>query len=229
MLNMVLVPIRRTSIFCGARRRQGDAGATCRKPSGWGTNHMGTGTCRLHGGSTAAHGRHAQWTLARRVAELFAVPRADIDPVNGLIEELQRSAGLIEYYEAECAQLFADEVVWGETSVEETRPAVDPNAEDDGADLAPVERKVRSASGVNTWIKVLNEERDRFTHLCVAMIKLDLDHRRLTFQQSQVGALVQLMLSPDLGLSEEQKRVAARLLRELDTHQTAVVDGVVVS
>jgi hypothetical protein len=32
---------------CGAKTRSGDA---CRLPAGWGTDHPGTGRCKLHGG-----------------------------------------------------------------------------------------------------------------------------------------------------------------------------------
>lgn len=32
---------------CGAKTR---AGTPCKRPAGWGTNHVGTGRCKLHGG-----------------------------------------------------------------------------------------------------------------------------------------------------------------------------------
>jgi len=44
---------------CGATKRQGDK-APCRKPAGWGTSHVGFGTCKLHGGSTPASSKHAE-------------------------------------------------------------------------------------------------------------------------------------------------------------------------
>lgn len=34
--------------FCGAKAKQ--TGQPCRRPAGWGTNHPGTGRCKLHGG-----------------------------------------------------------------------------------------------------------------------------------------------------------------------------------
>lgn len=34
---------------CGAKTR---AGTPCQQPAGWGTNHVGTGRCKLHGGSS---------------------------------------------------------------------------------------------------------------------------------------------------------------------------------
>ena len=37
--------------ICGAKKRNGpNKGEPCRRPAGWGTNHPGTGRCKLHGG-----------------------------------------------------------------------------------------------------------------------------------------------------------------------------------
>lgn len=34
-------------VYCGAKTR---AGTPCKRPAGWGTDHAGTGKCKLHGG-----------------------------------------------------------------------------------------------------------------------------------------------------------------------------------
>src|SRR6188508_531643 len=123
-----LVPFSRP-VFCGARKKTGhEAGLTCRRPAGWGTDHVGIGSCKLHGGRTPTHGTYAATTVARRVAVLYGAPREDVDPISGLMEELQRSAGLIDSYEAMSMQLTPDEVVFGIVSQETTR-VVDPTAE----------------------------------------------------------------------------------------------------
>lgn len=41
-------PKKRANI-CGAKKRQGPG--ACGRPAGWGTNHVGTGRCKLHGGN----------------------------------------------------------------------------------------------------------------------------------------------------------------------------------
>lgn len=35
--------------YCGAKTR---AGTPCKRPAGWGTNHVGEGRCKLHGGKS---------------------------------------------------------------------------------------------------------------------------------------------------------------------------------
>ena len=46
-------PTEDQSRFCGARKRQGEG--YCRRPAGWGTDHVGMGRCKLHGGATKSH------------------------------------------------------------------------------------------------------------------------------------------------------------------------------
>ncbi len=79
---------------CGARTR---AGSPCRQPRGWGTDHIGTGRCKLHGGrSPIKHGRYSQIKRAslREAQERF---RQDTDPLD-LGDELAMSRALIEDY-----------------------------------------------------------------------------------------------------------------------------------
>lgn len=179
---------------------------------------MGWGSCKLHGGCVPSHSRAVAVAKAHQVATLFGVPRDDVDEISGLIEELQRSAGLIDSYEAMCAQLRPDEVVYGVMTSEETRPAV----HDDGADLEPAEVKTKRGAAIHVWVRLLNAERDRFIRLCEAMVKLDLERRRVELGQDHVAAVVAILMSPDLGLSPDQLRSAARLMRTADH---AVIEG----
>lgn len=66
---------------CGATTHQ--AKTPCRKQAGWGTDHLGFGRCKLHGGSTPSHRRQHLRALES------LVPTA--------IQQMQRqaSAGLV--------------------------------------------------------------------------------------------------------------------------------------
>lgn len=42
--------------YCGATKRDG-SGDTCTLPAGWGTDHVGEGNCKLHGGAARKTGK----------------------------------------------------------------------------------------------------------------------------------------------------------------------------
>lgn len=68
---------------CGARTRNG---SPCRKPLGAGTDHVGQGKCKLHGGATPIrHGRYSQITR-EPLRLLIERHEADPDPLNMLAE-----------------------------------------------------------------------------------------------------------------------------------------------
>jgi hypothetical protein len=83
--------------FCGKRKkldketglpRHGDPKQlTCTRPSGWGTNHVGTGPCKLHGGVTSSPtGRYSKAMKPTHLVTLTEAFEADPDPLNILPE-----------------------------------------------------------------------------------------------------------------------------------------------
>lgn len=79
---------------CGAQKRQGAPGETCTFVAGWGTDHVGYGHCRLHGGNTRNQrvGARAAMveTEARRVLATL-----DVTPVADPFAALSRLAGQV--------------------------------------------------------------------------------------------------------------------------------------
>lgn len=54
--------------ICGAKTKKD--GSPCKKPAGWGTDHVGIGKCKLHGGaSPVKHGLYSKYT-GHRLAEM---------------------------------------------------------------------------------------------------------------------------------------------------------------
>jgi hypothetical protein len=202
-------------VFCGATRRNGST--DCRRPSGWGTDHPGWGRCKLHAGSTQAHGESAALARAQATAQLFGVPR-DVDPITGMLETYHQTMGLLDAIEAMCLQLVPAEVVWG--VVKEKRVG-DGEPGDDDEGLTPVEREY--APGINIWVKLLAEWHDRAFSEAERILKLGLDSRRVELAQSHVAAIVAVLLSPDLALSDDQRRAAARIMRTMD--QRAAIEA----
>lgn len=114
---------------CGAKTR---SAGRCRKQAGWGTDHLGQGRCRLHGGSSLVkHGRHSMIIRAsiRELAEAF---EADPDPLDLLPELAQARALYVDYV---------------------NRSAVDPNLWDPGVAaklLAEVGKTVKRIEDVRS-------------------------------------------------------------------------------
>lgn len=83
--------------ICGAKKRQGTG--VCTQKAGWGTDHPGSGRCKLHGGAAPVkHGRYSK-VLRKRVGELAAQFEADPDPLNLEPELAQARALYADYLE----------------------------------------------------------------------------------------------------------------------------------
>lgn len=66
---------KKKAAICGAKTRQG---RPCQQKAGWGTDHVGQGRCKLHGGKSLRGRASATWTDGRR-AKREVLPI--IDPV----------------------------------------------------------------------------------------------------------------------------------------------------
>lgn len=88
---------------CGAKTRLDGA---CKRPAGWGTDHVGEGRCKLHAGSSPGrpliHGRYSlkhRKSLARKVQQFLADPApgdltAELALLRALLQDfLSRSDG----------------------------------------------------------------------------------------------------------------------------------------
>jgi hypothetical protein len=80
--------------LCGAKKRSD--GKPCRKFAGEGTDHFGIGRCRLHGGSTRTHKRHAVKVEAERRAPKFGKPKK-VMPGDALMEMLWTAYGQVHW------------------------------------------------------------------------------------------------------------------------------------
>lgn len=79
---------------CGARKHQGEG--TCTKEAGWGTDHLGEGPCRLHGGSTPSVAKGAKLRILERQArELFGAILPEASPVENPLAAYAELAGRV--------------------------------------------------------------------------------------------------------------------------------------
>jgi hypothetical protein len=75
--------------LCGAHKKKG---GTCGRPAGWGTDHVGVGRCKLHGGCTPTQRKHAHLKLAERGAAV-ELAEAGYEPVTDPVATLADVAG----------------------------------------------------------------------------------------------------------------------------------------
>lgn len=79
---------------CGAKKRQGEG--SCTQVAGWGTDHPGTGRCKLHGGSTRTQTVSAERQLVEADARrLFEKVAPEIVPVDNPLEAYALFAGRV--------------------------------------------------------------------------------------------------------------------------------------
>lgn len=197
---------------CGAKTR---AGHPCGRRAGHGTPHLGIGHCAFHGGSTPSHILHARRIEARQTANAYGIPR-HIDPADGLIEEYWRTAGIVAGLEDKVRTIPDDELIWGVTETTEL-----PGSDDEGGSRSPA-RVTKSKAVPNIWLKLFNEERDRFAKLGIEIVRLGLEARRDEYVRAQVDTFAAVLFHPDMALTEDQRTTAARLLRNLDRQQQMI-------
>lgn len=188
------------SPFCGAPKRdkkRGGTGEPCERPAGWGTAHRGVGCCKLHGGNTENHNKHAAKAQAAAAVKTFGLPR-EIDPRDALLEEVYRTAGAVDWLHKQVQALTPDEVIWGRT--EEV-------ARDSGE--FPGTDTTYSATA-HAWIRLWQEERKHLLAVVKAAIAAGIEERKVRLAEEQ-GALLSDVIRrilADLALTPEQQQRA---------------------
>jgi len=96
-----------TSEKCGAKTTRG----TCRQAAGWGTNHLGRGRCKWHGGMLPNQRKH----LLAAESRLMGCP-IDMNPVEAMIWCIRMTAGEIKWLSDQIADIDNEED-WVENTV----------------------------------------------------------------------------------------------------------------
>lgn len=178
---------------CGAQnKRQG----VCSKPAGWGTQHVGTGRCKLHGGSLPTHQKRAELESAVQAVHTYGLP-IETDPHQALLDELYRTAGHVAWLGSVVAAIEDGSVV-GPVGVE----GMD-------AESGLVHHPEYKAS---VWVGLYQAERNHLTGVASACIKAGIEERRVRVaeQQGQLLAQVITAVLADLKVPLEKARPVIR-------------------
>lgn len=194
--------------YCGANKRQGEG--TCKRPTGWGTDHPGTGRCKLHGGSTPDHKNAAKLEIARRAVATYGLPR-EVTPDVALLEEVHRTAGHVAWLAEIVAEIEHEDLVWGKTE----------EAEKNATEFGGVDTTYKAVP--NIWLVLYQQERKHLATVAKAAIDAGIAERqvRIAEQQGQMLAKVINRVLDALDLTGEQKarvpEVVPQILRSISS------------
>lgn len=90
---------------CNAALRK--RGTLCKQPAGWGTDHVGLGRCKRHGGASPSYLPELQRLAAIQAVETYGIP-VKTDPQTALEEELDRTAGHVAWLRIQVGDLEED-------------------------------------------------------------------------------------------------------------------------
>lgn len=167
--------------------------------------------CRAHGGGARqvrdAADRSMQEEEARAAAARHALPR-DVDPGTALLEEVRRSAGLVEWLWQQIIQVEPGALIRGTRLIRRTDT---PDGPITVTEVGP---------GVNLWWKLHQEERRHLTGVCRSALEAGVAERQIRLAERQ-GELIAdgiTWLLAELGHEGDERAVQAahRMLTCLD-------------
>lgn len=124
-----------------------------------------------------------------KVARTYGVPR-EVGVIDRLLQEWHRLNGIVAWLGAQVAALGEDQLAW-------------------------VDKK--DTPQVDGLVSLFQEERRQLVGLGVQLVRLGFEERQQKVQEGQARVLAEAMLrvlaAPALGLSDEQRKAAAGLLR----------------
>lgn len=179
---------------CGAKTRQEGSHEFCQQPAGWGSDHVGAGTCKLHGGNTKNQKVGAAKVIADREARR-ALAELDVAPVDDPLTALSQLAGQVVAWQEAIAGMvnqLGDHVRYeGAAGAEQLR-----------AEVALYERAM-----------------DRTNSVLSTIARLDIDARLTRIEEAKAQLLMDAVQAglDAISLTTEQattvKQVMARKLR----------------
>jgi hypothetical protein len=163
---------------CGAKKKQGEG--NCKRPAGWGTDHAGSGQCKLHGGCMPNNRVSAIEEQAVRL-----LYKHNAGPVADPLEALQRLAGRALALEETIGKLVND--------LRSVRYSTETGGEQLRAEVAVLERAM-----------------DRCGKILVDIAKLNIEERmaKVTEAQAALAEKALLLTLGEMGFTPQQQHDA---------------------
>jgi len=188
-------------------------------PAGWGTDHLGQGACKLHGGNTKGHSaKNLRQTLNEELSLLhnfeptLGRPRK-IDPHTAVLQEIHRTAGHIEWLLQRIQEL-----------------GLDPETPEGTLNKSIGENRVLhqwTNLGIkpSVWIDMYQHERTHLLQACKAAVAMGVAERQISLAEGQGKMIAAVLLAfikdRSLALTPEQRALAPELARKYLTEVPA--------
>lgn len=179
----------------------------CLNPAGWGTDHTGYGPCKRHLGNTHS-GR--MMALKQQMFGTILGDPADVDPITAIQQEVQRTAGHVEWLRALITSVGMD--------------PNDPRSGDNfGSDWEPIGQKATlfqqtmNGLGPSAVLNLYLSERKHLVDVCQAAVKMGVQQKAIELIEGQARLLAMTVMAiledPELALSPTQRALAPAIVR----------------
>jgi hypothetical protein len=207
--------------LCEAQRTNQSKGLTCHLVAGYGTDHVGVGRCKWHGGCTPTHNEHAQVEQIKQMAVRISGSGENVTPVQAVqivMGSLNAAWWNVHRYEELVAELPThpepDELIDDPSSPtgkrwQRGKPGLyGPTYHQSGIPTGEAKKHI--------LLQMLDEERKKAFDWAAEASKQDVDAKLLHLAELQVGvffdAIGEAMTA--LSLSAEQVEVFQRVIAQ---------------
>ena len=191
---------------CAARKRDG-SGGVCALKAGWGTDHVGFGRCKLHGGANPSGRKSASIIRARmEVAEWGA--RMDITPAEALLELVQTKAAEVAYWTYRVGQL---------TDADRAGLIVSSTTDEQGQGPQGSSDKSVTvhSSDLNVFLKALHKAQEQLATFSAAALRAGVDEALVRIAAVQASAVIDFARKAMALARQSPKADPDRILLEL--------------
>jgi len=195
--------------LCGATSKQ--TGEPCQNVAGKGTDHVGYGRCKFHGGNSPHGRRFAYLQMAQADAISLAAP-IDIDPMNALLWCVRIAAGEVAYFTMQVSLLSKTEIQ-GPVVSTKTRPRKgEYGMEEHGDEVTEIEQ---GHPALHIWIKARQDAIDRLAKYSKMASDAGVNERQVELAERYgelIGRVVGNILDA-LHLTPKQQKRAPEIVR----------------
>lgn len=187
---------------CAGTSKQ--TGQPCGHQAGWGTDHLGFGLCKFHGGNSPGGKKQAAGQRAEALTRTYGDP-VDVSPDQALLDEVRYAAGHVAWLRAQVQLLEAGELVWGVTE-EADKQATEFGGTDTTRRAAP-----------NVWLDLYHRERRYLLDVSKAAISAGIEERLVRVAEANGAEIVSIInqVIVKLELSEDKLELAATVVPEV--------------